>query len=484
MSESRSYPALALYIDGKWIDATQRDGEDVINPADGSIVGRLPHALPGDIDGAIAASSRAFETWRWTSPIERSRILRRVAELTRERADTIAYGLTLDQGKPLAEAKAEVFGAAEIAEWHAEECRRIYGRAIPPRDRNVRQTVLRQPVGVCAAFTPWNFPFNQALRKISAALGAGCTIVLKAAEDAPSAVVALAGLFEEAGLPPGCLNLVWGVPDKVSRQLIESPAVRKISFTGSVPVGKQLAALAGAHMKRVTMELGGHAPVLVFADADIDRAARVLSQLKARNAGQVCMAPSRFFVHEDVAPAFIARFVEAYSSLVVGGGLDPQTMMGPLAHGRRVSAMEDLVRDAVGRGATLATGGSRPDRAGHFFTPTVLTDVPPEAHIMVEEPFGPVVPITTFKTIDEALARANALPFGLAAYAFTRSLETSHRVSQELEAGMVSINHFGIALAETPLGGVKDSGVGSEGGSETFDAYTTVKFVSELTAWQ
>ena len=483
MSDAGPYPTLALYIDGTFIGPDEREGEDVINPADGGVLGRLPHVRPDDLDAAIAAASRAFESWRWTSPLERSGILRRVAELIRERASEIARNLTLDQGKPLAEAQAEVFGAAEHAEWHAEECRRIYGRVIPPRDRNVRQTVIRQPVGVCAAFTPWNFPFNQALRKISAALGSGCTLVLKAAEDAPSAVVALVRLFDEAGLPPGCLNLVWAVPEKVSRHLIESPAVRKISFTGSVPVGKQLAALAGAHMKRVTMELGGHAPALVFADADIERAALVLSQLKARNAGQVCIAPSRFFVHEDIAAAFTEKFVAAYSSLVVGDGLDPATTMGPLAHARRVAMMEALVGDAVGLGGTLATGGVRPDRAGHFFPPTVLTDVPPVARIMVEEPFGPVVPITTFRTTEEVLAQANALPFGLASYAFTRSLESSHRVSRELEAGMVSINHFGIALAETPLGGLKDSGVGSEGGTETFDAYTTVKFISEMTAW-
>jgi succinate-semialdehyde dehydrogenase/glutarate-semialdehyde dehydrogenase len=482
VNEAAPYPSLALYIDGKFIGTDEREGEDVFNPADGTVVGNLPHARPDDLDAAVAAASRAFEIWRWTSPMERGRILRRVAELIRERADAIARNLTLDQGKPLAEAKAEVFASAEHAEWHAEECRRIYGRVIPARDSNVRQTVIRQPVGVCVAFTPWNFPFNQALRKISAALGSGCTLVLKGAEDAPSAVVALVRLFDEAGLPPGCLNLVWGVPSEVSAHLIQSPAVRKISFTGSVPVGKQLAALAGAHMKRVTMELGGHAPVLVFADADIERAALLLSQLKARNAGQVCMAPSRFFVHEDVASNFTERFVAAYSSLVVGNGLEPATTMGPLAHARRVNYMEELVADAVATGGTLATGGSRPDRRGHFFAPTVLTDVSGDARIMNEEPFGPVVPIQTFRTTEEAIVHANALPFGLASYVFTRSLEITHNVTSRIESGMVNVNHFGIALAETPLGGIKDSGVGSEGGTETFDAYLTTKFISEMTA--
>lgn len=482
MSEAKPYADLALYIDGAFIGVDARDSDEVINPADGQTLGRLPHARTEDLDKAIAAASRAFETWRWTSPLERGKILRRVAELIRERAQDIARDLTLDQGKPLAEAFAEVFNAAEHAEWHAEECRRIYGRVIPPRDRRVRQTVIRQPVGVCAAFTPWNFPFNQALRKISAALGSGCTVILKPAHDAPSAVVALVRLFDEAGLPPGCLNLVWGPSSKISRHLIESPAVRKISFTGSVPIGKQLGALAGEHMKRVTMELGGHAPVLVFADADIDRAATYLSGLKARNAGQVCMAPSRFFVHADVAHEFTEKFIAANEKLVLGNGLDPSTTMGPLTNRRRVESMEELLSDAVAVGSTLASGGVSHDGPGNFFPPTVLTDVPLSAKIMIEEPFGPIVPITTFKTTEEALTLANALPFGLASYVFTRSLEVNHRVTQEIEAGMVSVNHFGIALPETPLGGIKDSGVGSEGGTETFDAYTTVKFISELTA--
>lgn len=482
MSDATPYADLALYIDGAFIGADARESDEVTNPADGRVLGRLPHVREEDLDKAVAAASRAFETWRWTSPLERGKVLRRVAELIRERAQEIARDLTLDQGKPLGEAYAEVFNAAEHAEWHAEECRRIYGRVIPPRDRHVRQTVIRQPVGVCAAFTPWNFPFNQALRKISAALASGCTIVLKPAHDAPSAVVALVRLFDEAGLPPGCLNLLWGPSSKISRYLIEHPAVRKVSFTGSVPVGKQLAALAGQHMKRVTMELGGHAPVLIFADADIDRAAAYLSGLKARNAGQVCMAPSRFFVHADVARDFTEKFIAANEKLVVGNGLDPNTTMGPLTNRRRVEAMEELVGDAVAAGSTLALGGAAREGPGLFFPPTILTDVPLSAKIMNEEPFGPVVPITTFATTDEALALANSVPFGLASYVFTRSLEINHRVTQEIEAGMVSVNHFGIALPETPLGGIKDSGVGSEGGTEAFEAYTTVKFISELTA--
>lgn len=346
----------------------------------------------------------------------------------------------------------------------------------------MRQTVIRQAVGVCASFSPWNFPFNQALRKITAALGAGCTIILKASEDAPSAVVAIAKMFDEAGLPPGCLNIVWGVPAEVSDYLIKSPIVRKISFTGSIPVGKQLASLAGSHMKRMTMELGGHSPVLVFDDADVKKAATLLAAYKTLNAGQVCMSPSRFYIHEKVAEEFTDLFAQAYSSRVVGNGLDDTTTMGPLAHERRVDAMTGFVADACEKGATIVTGGSAIDGPGNFFPPTVLVNTPDNAQIMVDEPFGPVVPITTFGDMDEVLARANSLPFGLASYVFTKSLKISHHVSTHLEAGMVNVNHFGIALPETPLGGMKDSGTGSEGGSETFDAYVTTKFISEATA--
>lgn len=477
-----AYAPLALYIDGEFITADERDGEDVLNPADGRMIGRLPHATRIDLDRAIAAASRAFESWRWTSPIERARILRRVGELARERADDLARDLTRDQGKPFAEARMEILTAADHADWHAEECRRIYGRIVPSRNPEVRQSVVRQPVGVCAAFAPWNFPFNQTLRKIAAALGSGCTLVVKPAEDAPSAAVALARMFDEAGLPPGCLNMVFGIPSEISDHLIRSPVVRKLSFTGSVPVGKQLAALAGAHMKRVTMELGGHAPVLVFDDADIGRAASLLAQYKCLNAGQVCMAPSRFYAHERIAGELAERLASAMSARVLGDGLDAATTMGPLAHGRRVTAMAGFVADAVQRGAALVTGGSALEREGNFFQPTVLLQVPDDARVMTEEPFGPVAPIGTFSDTDEVIARANSLPFGLSSYVFTRSLKTSHHVAQRLDAGMVNVNAFGSALPETPLGGVKDSGMGSEGGSETFDAYLTTKFISETTA--
>jgi succinate-semialdehyde dehydrogenase / glutarate-semialdehyde dehydrogenase len=474
------YQDLALYIDGEFVKGGDRREQDVINPATQELLGKLPHASKADLDRALAAAQRAFETWKKTSPLERSAILRRVAELTRTRAKEIGRDITLDQGKPLAEAVAEVTICAEHAEWHAEECRRIYGRVIPPRNPNVRQIVVREPIGVCAAFTPWNFPFNQAIRKIVAAIGAGCTLILKGPEDSPSAVVALARLFHDAGLPPGVLNIVWGVPSEVSAYLIESPIVRKISFTGSVPVGKQLAAMAGAHMKRVTMELGGHSPVLVFDDADIEPAAEMLARFKLRNAGQVCVSPTRFYVQEKAYDRFLARFTEVIGSIKVGNGLDDGIQMGPLAHERRIASMEQFLDDANHRGGKIVAGGSRIGDKCFFFAPTVVTDLPDDARLMVDEPFGPVAPVTRFKDTEEVLRRANSLPFGLASYVFTNSLKTAHQVSNGLEAGMVNINHFGMALSETPFGGIKDSGIGSEGGQETFDGYLVTKFITQV----
>ena len=474
------YPKLSLYIDGQFKSGEGRREQDIVNPATDEVVGHLPHATPADLDDALAAAQRAFESWRKTSPLERSKLLRKVAALARERAAEIGRGITLDQGKPLAEAMAEVNACAEHAEWHAEECRRIYGRVIPARLEGVRQLVLREPIGVCAAFSPWNFPFNQAMRKVTAALGAGCTIVIKGPEDAPSAVVALAQLFHDAGLPSGCLNVVWGVPHEVSDHLIKSPIVRKISFTGSVPVGKQLAALAGSLMKRCTMELGGHAPVIVCDDADVEAAADLLVPFKFRNAGQVCISPTRFYVQEGAYDRFVARFLATLEKIKVGDGLAPDTRMGPLAQARRVTAVATFVEDAQQRGASILAGGGPLPGAGNFFSPTLIADLPEDSRLMTEEPFGPVAGLVRFKTLDEVLKRANSLPFGLAAYAFTGGTRNAHAITQGLQAGMVSINHFGLALAETPFGGIKDSGYGIEGGAETFDGYLNTKFVTQM----
>ena len=474
------YPALSLYIDGQFILAEGRHEQPVFNPATGAVIGQLPHATREDLDRALAAAARAFEHWKKSSPMERSKVLRKVAELARERAPEIGRHMTLDQGKPLAESTGEVTLCADHAEWHAEECRRIYGRVIPARLDGVRQLVLREPVGVCAAFSPWNFPFNQAIRKISAAVGAGCTIILKGPEDAPSAVLALARLFHDAGLPPGVLNLVWGVPAEVSQHLINSPIVRKISFTGSVAVGKMLAAQAASLMKRSTMELGGHAPVIVCDDADIDHAAKLMVAFKFRNAGQVCVSPTRFYVQEGAYEKFVGAFVDKARALKVGDGLHAGTQMGPLAQPRRVGALASFIDDAVARGASVLAGGAPMPGQGNFFAPTVLADLPEDSRLMTEEPFGPVAGMVRFKTLDEVLKRANSLPFGLAAYAFTGSTRNAQALSSGLEAGMVSINHLGLALAETPFGGIKDSGIGSEGGSETFDGYLNTKFVTQL----
>lgn len=474
------YQKLALYIDGKFIEAEGRKTQEVINPSNREVLGHLPHAADEDLQSALLSAERAFASWKKSSPTERSTILRKVAQLTRDRAPEIARNMTLDQGKPLSESLGELISCADHADWHAEECRRIYGRVITPRNPNVRQFVLREPIGVCVAFTPWNFPYNQAIRKVAAAVGAGCTLVLKGPEDSPSAVMAIAQMFHDAGLPPGVLNLVWGDPPKISDYLIRSPITRKVSFTGSVPVGKQLASLAGAHMKRVTMELGGHSPVLVFDDADVERAAHMLAKFKIRNAGQVCVSPTRFYVQKKAYDKFLAAFTDTLSKIKVGDGLSEGVEMGPLAHERRVPAMGRFVEDARNRGGKVLLGGEPISGQGFFFPPTVITDLPDDSMLMTQEPFGPVAPVVSFDSIDEVITRANSLPFGLSSYVFTNSLQTATRVSNELEAGMVNINHFGSALPETPFGGIKDSGIGSEGGSETFDGYLVTKFVTHV----
>ncbi|AWB34665.1 NAD-dependent succinate-semialdehyde dehydrogenase [Orrella marina] len=474
------YENLTLYIDGKFIAAEGRHTQPVVNPANREVLGHLPHATEEDLQAALEAADRAFQSWKHSNPMDRAAILRKVGELTRERAKDIARNLTLDQGKPFSEALGELVSCADHADWHAEECRRIYGRIITPRSPNVRQMVLREPIGVCVAFTPWNFPYNQAIRKVCAAIGAGCTIVLKGPEDSPSAVMAIAKMFHDAGLPPGVLNLVWGDPPKVSDYLIRSPISRKVSFTGSVPVGKQLAALAGAHMKRVTMELGGHSPVLVFDDADIEKAAKMLAKFKIRNAGQVCVSPTRFYVQRKAYDKFLAAFTDVLKGIKTGDGLEEGTEMGPLAHERRIPSISRFIEDARARGGDVILGGDPIEGKGFFFPPTVVTNLPDDSMLMTEEPFGPVAPVVAFDDTEEVIKKANSLPFGLSSYVFTNSLQTATRVSNALEVGMVNINHFGSALPETPFGGVKDSGIGSEGGSETFDGYLVTKFVTHV----
>jgi succinate-semialdehyde dehydrogenase / glutarate-semialdehyde dehydrogenase len=477
MSASPSYSDTQLFIDNTWRGTSRT--LPVVNPATEIEIGRASMADTSDLDEAAAASLRGFKTWCKVPAFERSALMRRAAQLMRERAADITVTMTMEQGKPLAESRTETLASADIIEWFAEEARRTYGRVIPSRADKVRQIVMREPVGPVAAFTPWNFPINQAVRKISAALAAGCSVVLKGPEETPASCAALVRAFADAGLPAGVLNLVFGVPAEISNYLIAHPAIRKISFTGSTAVGKLLAAKAGEHMKRATMELGGHAPALVFADSDVPRAARLLAAAKYRNAGQVCISPTRFIVEQCAHDEFVEHFVAATQSIRVGNGLHDGVQMGALANARRLHAMEQLVADALAQGATIATGGKRWGREGYFFEPTVLIDVPQSARIMNEEPFGPIAAISTFRTYDEAIGEANRLPFGLAAYAYTCSAATMASLGDDIESGMISINHHGLGTPETPFGGVQDSGYGSEGGSEALEAYLNTKFVSE-----
>jgi succinate-semialdehyde dehydrogenase/glutarate-semialdehyde dehydrogenase len=439
----------------------------------------VPHASISDLDRALAAADKGFKIWRKVSAFDRSKVMRKAADILRERADNIAQLLTLEQGKPLAEAKGEVLAGADVIDWFAEEARRAYGRVIPARAEGVYQLVIKEPVGPVAAFTPWNFPINQVVRKLSAGLAAGCSIIVKAPEETPASPAELIRAFADAGVPAGVINLVYGVPSEISEYLIPHPIIRKMSFTGSTVVGKQLAAIAGAHMKRVTMELGGHAPAIVFDDADIDLASKLLAGAKYRNAGQVCVSPTRMLIQEKVYEQFVDGFIAHTKRLKVGDGLESGTTMGPLANARRITAMESFIGDAQQKGATVRTGGSRIGNKGNFFEPTVLTDVPMEARVMNEEPFGPLAIISPFRAFDDVVAEANRLPFGLAAYAYTRSAKTANAIAASVESGMMAINHHGLALPEVPFGGVKDSGYGSEGGSEAIEAYLNTKFVTQ-----
>jgi len=479
MSNQPAYKNTQLFIDGKWTDGDGGKPIDVLNPVNNERIGSVSIASKAQLSAAVEAAGKGFKLWKNTSVLERSAILRKAAALLRENVDATAYLLTLEQGKPLNEARTEVNVSADIFDWFAEEARRTYGRIIPARDRLVRQTVFREPVGPVAAFTPWNFPVSQTARKLGAALAAGCSLVVKPSEDTPAAAAVLAQVLQEAGLPDGVVNFVYGVPADISAYLIAHPVIRKLSFTGSVPVGKHLAALAGAHMKPATMELGGHAPVLVFGDADIEAAAKIMSQSKFRNAGQVCVSPTRFLIEERAIEQFADIFVSEAVKIKTGPGLDTTNTMGPLVSERRLEAVESLVANALEEGAKLVTGGKRIGNSGNFYEPTVLTGLKRDMRIMNEEPFGPVALMIPFNDISEALEEANRLPFGLASYAFTKSAATISALECGVEAGMLSVNHLGLALPETPFGGVKDSGYGSEGGSEAIEPYLTTKFVSE-----
>jgi succinate-semialdehyde dehydrogenase/glutarate-semialdehyde dehydrogenase len=469
-----AYPDIELYIDGRWKRAS---GQPIVNPADEGVLGTVPHATTADLDDALAAAERGFNIWRATAPAKRAQIILKAAGLVRERVEAMASAMTLEQGKPLDQARLEIVRGCDIIEWDATEGLRTYGRIIPS-EPGMRHMVLRQPIGVVAAFSPWNFPMSSPARKIGGALSAGCSIVLKASEETPAGAMQLVRAFHDAGLPPGVLNLVFGHPSDISEHLIPQPAVRLVTFTGSIPVGKKLAEMAGRYMKPAIMELGGHAPVIVCDDVDPVATAATSVIGKSRNAGQVCVSPTRFFVEEAIYDRFRDGFAEKAAQLKVGNGLDPANQMGPLANARRIDAMEALVADAREKGARVLTGGSRLGNRGYFYPLTVLADVPDDARVMHEEPFGPIALVNPVKSLDDAIAQSNALPYGLAAYAFTRSASNADRLADGVEAGNLSINHFVASLAETPFGGVKESGYGREGGTEGLACYTVTKNVS------
>jgi succinate-semialdehyde dehydrogenase/glutarate-semialdehyde dehydrogenase len=472
----KDYPELGMLVDGDWI--TRRGRRlPVFNPASEEVLAHLPCAEERDMEAALAAAERGFETWSRLGPERRTEILSAAARLLRERQVAIGTAMTLEQGKPFAEACAEVVRSAALLEWDANEGLRLYGQLLPS-EPGLRKMVLSRPIGPVAGFSPWNFPISSLARKIGGALGAGCSIVAKAAEETPATAILFVRCLQDAGVPAGVVNLLFGNPQEISERLIGSSIIRAVTFTGSVPVGKTIAALAASRIKPAVLELGGHSPVIVCEDTDPRRAAQLSAAAKFRNAGQICTAPTRFIVQEGVHDEFVDAFVEATAKIVVGNGLAAETTMGPLANSRRLDAMVRLTANAVANGATVRRGGKRIGNRGHFFEPTILTDVPLDAAVMNEEPFGPMAPIVRFGDLDEAIDIANRLPFGLASYAFTQSAQRAGRLADEVESGIMSINHLRGSSPETPFGGVKESGYGREGGAEGLKHFTVSKYVS------
>jgi succinate-semialdehyde dehydrogenase/glutarate-semialdehyde dehydrogenase len=468
---------LQLFIDGSWRAGEDRDLFPVRNPATAETIAELPLATPADLDEALDAAKRAYPEWRATDVDKRAAILHRAAKLLKERAEEIGRVMTQEQGKPLVEAKGEVLGAASLFDWYAEEIKRDYGRVLV-RPAGQLSRVMHEPVGPVATFTPWNFPIYLLAKKVAAALAAGCSVISKPAEETPGSAHGLAKALEDAGLPKGVFQLVHGVPDMVSRHLIGSPIIRKVSFTGSTPVGKHLMKLAADNVTKITLELGGHAPVLVFDDCDLDATLDKLVPQKFRNAGQVCVSPTRFYVQSGIYDAFAKGFAERAQNVKVGNGLEAETRMGPLANERRVPAISKFVEDARAKGAKVLAGGE-PGDGGYFYKPTVLADVPLEADVMSQEPFGPLALMRPFETMDEAIEQANRLPFGLAAFAFTENGRRANILGDAIEAGMIGINTFAISIADAPFGGVKESGFGSEGGKEGLETYQVVKAIHQ-----
>ena len=470
---------LEMLIAGEFCQGSEGTTEALLNPATEEVLGQVPHASKADLDRALDSSAEGFKVWKKTPAIQRQQILAKAADLMGERAESIANTLTLEQGKPLAESRVEVQFAVEVTRWYGEEGKRAYGRIIPARAPGVRQMMVKEPVGPACAFVAWNFPSTNVIRKVAGALGAGCSMLIKPSEETPGTAIALARCFQDAGLPPGVLNVVFGVPDDVSRHVLGSWIPRKLSFTGSIPVGKHLQKLAADTLKRCTMELGGHAPVIVFDDADIDKALDAMVGFKFRNAGQVCISPTRFYVQKDVYKPFVQGFTERVNNIKVGNGMDDSTTMGPLVADRRLDVMEEFVSDAVSHGAKIETGGQRLTNQGYYYAPTVMSDVPDNAKVMIDEPFGPLAPMTPFDSFDEVVERANSLPFGLSSYVFTNNGARAAAIEEELEFGLIGVNHPVVSTPESPFGGVNESGYGSEGGVEGLEAFLRTKFVTE-----
>ena len=475
-------PELGLYIDGTWRGAAGRDARVQLNPSSGEPFGALPLATDTDLDDALDAARRAFPAWRRTPAPERAALLHRAAAILRSKADALGTLIATELGNPLAPAKFEAMVASDVLDWSAGEARRIYGRVVPSRFPGARQLVLKEPIGPVFAACPWNMPLIFPARKISEAIAAGCTIIIKPAEETPASAVALVRTLEEAGLPKGVVNLVFGVPDQISRRLLGSGAIRKLSFTGSVPVGKHLARLAADHLVKCTLELGGHAPTIVFDDASVEAIAPMLAERKARVSGQVCNSPTRFFVQEGVYAKFRSAFARALSAIRIGDPLAPQTQMGPLVNERRLESIASFVSDARAKGATVVAGGARIGDQGYFHALTLVDEVPDDARVMNEEPFGPLAAMQPFRRVEEVIEKSNRLPYGLAAYGFSASKKNLDSLAEGLDVGLLGLNHCNLAAAETPFGGVKESGYGSEGGSEGVEGYLVRKFVTEVPA--
>lgn len=474
-----AYPTIKMLINGEWIATGEAGAMDVVNPATGMVIGRCPKASTAQLDAVLKAAGDAFASWSRTSGAERYAILRRAADLLRERAPAIAHIVTAEMGKPRAQAVGEITSSSDVIDFLGEEAKRKGGRLIPTRgEQLLGQMVTHEPIGPAVLLTPWNFPINLPAKKIAGALAAGCTAILKPAENSPASAQLLVECFVDAGLPAGVLNLVHGDPGSIAEHLIASPVTGKVSFTGSTAVGKQLGALAASHMKRFAPELGGHAPVIVSKHADFERAVAMCAATKFRNAGQVCVSPTRFLVDKTIYDKFVAEFAERAGKLKVGDpGVDESVDMGPLAHARRIVAMEQVVADAGGNRGEVVTGGKAMSGAGFFFTPTVIANPAPDSRFMTEEPFGPIAGIVPFETIEDAVRIANSLRYGLAAYAFSGNLDEAHYLGKSLRAGMVGINQLIVSSPETPFGGVGDSGFGSEGGEEGYLAFTDTKLV-------